>query len=65
MPENPMDNLKYLHIISINFIKGDFLKYMLTFIFHSFLYFWKDVVEVSPLAFFVTTQFHKDKEVKF
>ena len=37
---------------------------MLTFIFHSFLYFWKDV-EVSPLAFFATTQFHKDKEVKF
>ena len=38
---------------------------MLTFIFHSFLYLWKDVVGVSPLAFFVTTQFHEDKEVKF
>ena len=38
---------------------------MLTFIFHSFLYLWKDVVGVSTLAFFVTTQFHRDKEVKF
>lgn len=37
---------------------------MLTFVFH-FSLLLKDVVEVSPLAFFVTTQFHKDKEVKF